>query len=86
MSESINNGEKEQPNCPDCHTNGLVVPYCYGLATDEMLKKSNNNEIKLGGCMMRLHSRRINCTEATPEGEMYYFYPRWYCRYCKCTF
>ncbi len=78
--------EKEKPNCPECKTNGLVVPIVFGVVSfdDETIKERGDVEYR--GCCNRLSMERINCTEENPQGEVRIFTPNWFCRYCERNF
>lgn len=78
--------EKEKPNCPECKTNGLVVPTVFGFIRfdEDSIKKMDDFESL--GCFISSRTERINCTEENPQGEIRRFYVNWYCRYCERGF
>ncbi len=78
--------EKEKPNCPECKTNGLVVPIVYGVISFNNKSIKEMGDYKSGGCCNFRSIERINCTEENPQGEVRIFTPYWFCRYCERKF
>lgn len=79
--------KKETPNCPQCKTNGLVVPYKIGRSWLDDIEDDDEDAIEYSGSGKPSYSiKSINCTKQKPFGKIVRFVPKWYCRYCNSKF
>ncbi len=55
-------GKKFNKQCPECKSKN-VIPIAYGMPGPDMIKKSDNGEIMLGGCSITTDDDDRYCKE-----------------------
>jgi len=74
------------PNCPRCNDNRNVVKIVYGYPSPEVMQKTSNGEVKLGGCSVELDAFNIDKISVNSEGDIVQDIsftiknPKWFCK------
>lgn len=64
---SKNKGNPQTQSCPKCGSSQGVVPIVYGYPGEELMKKAQKGDVKLGGCIIGENNPNWHCNRCQTD-------------------